>query len=232
MKIAICDDDRTICNEIREIIGQYNSNYCIDLFYCGLDLLNTDKVYDIVFLDIEMNEIDGMRTAASLREKNNNEYIIFLTSHSEFMQEAFKVKAFRYLHKPIQQQGLIEALCTAEREILSNKKIVLNEKNKMQIIDIKNIIYFESYGDGTYIYTNNEIFESIKPLKYWGNIVEKECFFQVHKSFLISLRYVKNIGNSFVQMQYIKQTIPISRRKFPILKKTFLDYIKNNAEFL
>lgn len=232
MRVAICDDDKVMCDEIYKKINQYNCNYCIDLFCCGMDLLNIEKIYDIVFLDIEMNGIDGMKTASLLRKKNNNEHIIFLTSHSEFMQEAFKVKAFRYLNKPIKEEELIEALNAAEEEILSNEKIVIYEKNKVHIIDINNIIYFESFGDGTYVYTKGEIYESIKSLKYWGDIVGKESFFRVHKSFLISLKYIKNIGDSLVQMQYSKHLIPVSRRKFPILKKIFLDYIRNNADFL
>lgn len=232
MRIAICDDDKVMCDEICKKINQYNCNYYIDLFRGGMDLLNIDKIYDIVFLDIEMSGIDGMETASLLRQKNNNEHIIFLTSHSEFMQEAFKVKAFRYLNKPIKQEELIEALNAAEKEIISNEKIAIYEKNKVHIIDMNNIIYFESFGDGTYVYTKDEIYESIKPLKYWGDIVEKESFFQVHKSFLISLKYIRNIENSSVQMQYCKHLIPVSRRKFPILKKTFLDYIRSNADFL
>lgn len=121
MRIAICDDDKVMCDEICKKINQYNCNYYIDLFRGGMDLLNIDKIYDIVFLDIEMSGIDGMETASLLRQKNNNEHIIFLTSHSEFMQEAFKVKAFRYLNKPIKQEELIEALNAAEKEIISKK---------------------------------------------------------------------------------------------------------------
>lgn len=213
-------------------IAKNNPNCCIDVFYSGYELLKVERIYDVVLLDIEMNGINGLKTAELLREKNNNEYIIFLTSHNEFMQEAFKVKAFRFLVKPINQRELNEALFKAKKEIFNNKNIIINERNRVKVIQINNIIFFESFGDGTYIYTKNEIYESIKTLKYWIGLVGNESFFQIHKSYLISLNYVKNLGDSSAEMQYFKQPLPISRRKFPLFKKAFLEYIKKNAEFL
>ena len=74
-----------------------------------------------------MPEINGMQIAGFLRKKHNGEFIIFLTSHIEFMPNAFKVKAFRFLNKPIDIEKFEEAVLEAEKEILNNEKVTGDE---------------------------------------------------------------------------------------------------------
>lgn len=232
LNVAICDDESIICNEIKLKLKEIKPNYEISIFKSGKALLNSSKIYDLIFLDIEMPEIDGMNVAKLIRERKNEEYIIFLTSHIEFMPDAFKVKAFRFLNKPIDDEKFEETIIEAEKEILNNEKIAITLQGCTNLINLKDILCFEASGDGTYIHMKNAVLESNKPLKYWVNRMGNEHFFQVHKSYFIALRYVKSINASEIEMHYLKQCIPISRRKIASFKKNFFEYVKKNAKYV
>ena len=81
LKIAICDDEEIICNKIREQLKLINSSFDITIFNSGEQLLDSKNTFDLILLDIEMTGLSGIKTAELIRRKNN-EFIIFLTSHS------------------------------------------------------------------------------------------------------------------------------------------------------
>lgn len=85
LNVAVCDDEKIISNEIKNRLHNMYPDHLIDIYDSGSDLLKAKKIYDLIFLDIEMPEVNGMETAEQLRKKGNGEYIIFLTSHTEFV---------------------------------------------------------------------------------------------------------------------------------------------------
>lgn len=232
LKAAICDDEIIIAREILNELRQLCPDYVIDIFTNGKDLIHSDKHYDLIFLDIEMPGLNGMETAEKIRSHGKGEYIIFLTSHTEFMPEAFKVKAFRFLIKPVDTEKFREAVIQAEKEILNDEKISVTEKGRTSLIGIKDIVCIEAFGDGTYIHTKYETIENNKTLKYWKNFLGNEHFYQTHKSYLVALRYVKCIGASDIEMQFMKEKPLISRRKQTEFNKVFFSYVKRNAKIL
>lgn len=180
-----------------------------------------------------MPGLDGIKTADLLRKQPNPAFIIFLTSHTEYMPEAFKVRAFRYLTKPLDRLKLKEAMKTAEEEILSNKKIAITTHGITTLINLADIICFEAYGDGTYIHTIMQgPIDSTKTLKYWIQTMDTRHFFQTHRSYLVSLRHIKSIDNYKLYMNHMKQPISISRKKLPEFKNRLNTYIKENANYL
>lgn len=229
--IAICDDEKIICNKIRQFLLSIRPDYNIDTFLSGRELLETEQSYDIIFLDIGMPDLNGMRTAELLRQKQNPAFLIFLTSYAEFMPEAFKVRAFRFLTKPINSHELEESLSEAEKDILSNKKISIHSHGIIHLVAVTDIIYFEAYGDGTYIYTvSKNVLDSPKTLKYWIQTMGKEHFFQTHKSYFVSMRHIKTIQGNMLHMHYVNQPIPISRRYHADFKEKLNIYIRENSK--
>lgn len=232
LNVAICDDEKIISKMIYSKLIDLRSEYSVDIYESGRCLLDSEKIYDLIFLDIEMPGIDGMKTAEQLRANSSGEFIIFLSNHTEFMPDAFKVKAFRFLSKPINDKDFIEAVLQAEKEILINEKISFSEKGCTMLIKINDIVCVEAFGDGTFIHTVNEVIESTKSLKYWINQLGNEHFYQVHKSYLVSFRHIKSIGTTQAKMHYMKELVPISRRKYTCFKKTFINYVKKNAKYI
>jgi len=229
LNILVCDDEPIICDAICAAIQKIRPNDIITSTYSGEELIAQDKYYDIIFLDIEMNGISGMECATRLRESGCNSYIIFLTSHTECMPDAFKVKAFRFMEKPLNNTVLEEALTSIEKELLNKRKIMITVGQDIIPIDVGDIICLEAFGDGTYIYTQNQIFVTAKQLKYYIDILGSDDFYHIHRSFAISFKYIKSIMPNEVNMYHMKSPIPISRRKFADFKQCYKKYIRMNA---
>lgn len=233
-KIAICDDEEIITDIIAEKITKRGNAYEICRFSSGEQLLETVADYHILFLDIEMSGVDGIQTAFKLREKNYDGLIIFLTSHTEFMPDAFKVNAFRFLSKPIDDEKFNEAFMAAEKEILNTAHILVTVKNKSIYMKLTDIVYLEAYGDGTYIYDRNgNSYDTGYSLKYWREAIGTEHFFQVHKSYIVSLLYVSNLSkDGTIMLNGYAKEVSISRRNYAVFKNAFFEYVKKHAKIL
>lgn len=231
LQIAVCDDEPIIANDIRERLLQYKPDYVVDLYQSGKELLGTKKEYDLIFLDIEMPEISGMEVATELREREYEGNLVFLTSHTEFMPDAFKVKAFRFLQKPIVDAAFQEAVDEAEKEIMNYKKILVHTTEGTRLLSIKDIIYFETIRNYTYIHIKQGEIETRKTLREWMELIGSEHFYQVHKSYVVALRYIETIAGDGITMKYANGKIPISRRKTKEMKDIFFAYVKKYAMF-
>lgn len=231
-KIAVCDDENIIIDDIISKLHNRSNEYEIVRFNSGNKLLEAPSDYNILFLDIEMPGINGIETAFRLREKKYDGIIIFLTSHTEFMPDAFKVKAFRFLNKPIDAEKFNEAFSAAENEIINTEHILIKERGKSVYIKLTDIVYLEAYGDGTYIYDKNKhIYDTDKPMKYWKEQIGAEHFFQINKSTIVSFLYFSSIsadGSVYVPLYDI--SLSSSRRNCASFKEAFFKYAKKYAK--
>lgn len=229
LQIAICDDEKYMQDIIRQKLLQYKPKYEIDVYCSGEELLEADKRYDLVFLDIEMPGKSGMKVAEELREKGFEGYIVFLTSYSEFMQDAFKVRAFRFLKKPIQDEDFQETLDGVEKEIAQNRTIVVTTNKETRAIPLQDIIYLEVVHNNTFICMQNGEVETRKSLSEWMETLGEELFCQVHRSYAVAYRYIERIEDDCIKMKNTNIKIPVSRKKIVDVRKAFFDYIEKNS---
>lgn len=232
LTVAVCEDEAIISREIKEKILQYRPEYHIVLFQSGAELLHSDPTYDLILLDIEMAAPDGMRVAKQLRDTGFTGFIVFLTSHTEYMQDAFKVDALRYLTKPIQEADFFEMLLECEKRLSDKRTIVVELPSATILLNVDDIICFETYGNFTCIHTKTDHIETRRPLKYWISQVDPEHFYQIYKSCYASLRYIRSIEHDAVNMYYMNRPLPLSRRRYAGLKQTFFDYIGKYSRYL
>lgn len=115
LKIAICDDEPAFAIQLGDKIREAIPDCEIQTFFSGGELLRGGR-FDICFLDIQMEGINGIETARKLREKDEESIIVFITGAREYVFEAFDVAAFHYLVKPLEDGKLQEVLRRAERE--------------------------------------------------------------------------------------------------------------------
>lgn len=226
LKMAVCDDDVIICRQMSELLQERDRDYTIDVYVSGKELIESQKEYDVIFLDIEMEPIDGIETAKILRNKRRKDYIIFLTSHTDYMPEAFKVQAFRFLQKPIQIQQFTEAITEAEKDILEDEKFVVSSDEGMVLINQKDIVYIEALGDGSCLHTEKETYVIKKYLKQWEAILDSSRFFKIHKSYLLGLRYVKVMNESNVELNVDDISLPVARRRRKAFENNYIEYVK------
>lgn len=133
LKIAICDDEQTYldiledeCLRFLECRNQKAQIFC---FQRGKALLSSEDEFDIILLDVELPDMDGFSVAEEWKNLQRPGKIIFITSHDEWVQRAFKVQAFRYLYK-VEADRILEALEDALKDMNDNEGIVLEERRR------------------------------------------------------------------------------------------------------
>lgn len=231
-RIAVCDDDSRVYMQIRDLLEGNLDKYSIDYYDSGESLIKANKKYNLIFLDIEMGKMNGLRTAKVLRDSKREDNIVFLTTHLELMAEAFKVKAFRFLGKPLQKQKFLEALSEAEAELLDNETVLVPSEGEKHMLQQKHIVYIESLGDESCVHTIDRQYVTGKSLKYWEENINPSVFFKIHKSYIVNLAYVKTISATDVILTEEAEVLPIARRKKADFQKAYMNYVKDHARVL
>ena len=224
-RVAICEDDvkqleyLNIC--IEKILKKINAFYEILLFKSGEDLIKNgiDNI-DIFLLDIQMSGLSGMDIAKILRDNDNDSEIIFITGIVDYIQEGYKVRAYRYLLKPINFEELEENFLSCIEDISkkSNKFILLKNKNEMSRVLIKDITYIEVIIRDIIIHTVYDKSYSMKnSMDNIENSLKKYNFFRCHRSYLINIDYIETIQKNEVIIKGKK--IPVSKYRINDLKE-------------
>jgi len=198
IRIAICDDEKIITtivkNQLEKTLQMVEMiDYQLDIYHCGMDLLESDKYYHLILLDIEMPEINGLDVAKKLDEQKKKTFVVFLTNHKEFMPKSFHVKAFRFLTKPIQEEEFQEAIFSAVNEVILVNTISIKHYGKLVFLAINEITHIEALSPGCTIYTEDTFFIVNEPLKHWETVLSSDIFAKSHRAFLINLGYVKEV---------------------------------------
>lgn len=183
INIGICEDELHYRVNIKDMLGDilstYSINYKIYEFSSGEELLsNYPKDLDILIMDIQMKIINGMDTARKIREFDQNLEIIFMTSFSEFMQEGYEVKAYRYILKPISERKISRNILPCINEIMKKKNnyLTINVKNYVDRIKIDSIVYIETDRPNILIYTNDNKYTTKMSISKIDKILREHGF--------------------------------------------------------
>jgi len=231
IKIAVCDDEKIILEiveaKVRQTLAQMEfQEYKIYLFDKGIDLLRSKEQFHLLLLDIEMPEVDGLSLAKRINDSEKKPLIIFITNHKELMMWGYHVRAFRYLTKPFMDKEFSEAIFSAMSEILLVDTIIITEAGKSILLDVNDIVFIESLGEGCCIHSNNGIKHIRKEsLKYWISRLPNGVFIQTHRTFIVNLGYVNDIMTNQVHMKNGYE-IPVSVRKRKFLNDALHSYIR------
>lgn len=228
IKLAICDDEAFMLDDFSTRLSKYMKengiNYQINCFTNGKKILEANKIFDIIFLDIQMEELDGMETARQLRESGFGGIIIFITILKENVFDAFEVQAYDYLVKPLEDfrfyRTLDRALRFLEKE--TSKNIIIQKNNICKLIPFSQIIYCEVYGRKIYIHRqSNETIDYYNKLNDLEKCIDNR-FFRCHRSYLVNLDYVCGYSGGIIILSDGSK-VPVSRlRKQEFIKVLLL----------
>lgn len=223
INIGICEDELHYRVNIKDMLGDilstYSINYKIYEFSSGEELLsNYPKDLDILIMDIQMKIINGMDTARKIREFDQNLEIIFMTSFSEFMQEGYEVKAYRYILKPISERKISRNILPCINEIMKKKNnyLTTNVKNYVDRIKIDSIVYIETDRPNILIYTNDNKYTTKMSISKIDKILREHGFFRCHNSYIVNLKLVESMNSNTLKIG--EKYIPISKYRVKELK--------------
>ncbi len=194
MNIAICDDDKQFRESLEKHLKTYFDERSISLnffhFSYGEDLLESPILFDLVFLDVEMGKLNGIDTGKELKRKNPHNIIFVVTSYDNYLDDAFMIKAFRFLQKPLNVIRLYRALDDAS-ELINNDIIVFYDMKSSSNVRVyaNDIILVEIEKKKTKIVTNNDTYYSNEKISAWKNKLNGISFVCPHSSFIANLDY-------------------------------------------
>lgn len=230
-EIAICDDIPQICEEVRRLVaeplGKREIDIRIHVYHSGQALLNAGIVFDILFLDIELEKENGLQIAMEYPYKKKTR-IIFLTSHVEEMPNGYKVRAFRFLTKPIDTKHFEEALFSAMKDIERDKRFTITDEDGEHIIRASEIYYLESKQRSTDVRTKDKFARCKYSIEEMKEELDKMQFYCPHRSYMVNMDHIQSFEKDFVRMKN-GEKVKVSRAKMNEFKDKFFEYMRSRA---
>lgn len=230
MRILICDDEERYLNELKvhveEYLRMHNVKAEILTSICPKKIMNSNLAFDLVFLDIQMPELDGISLAKELKKRNSKVILFFITNFDEYQDEAMDLRIFRFFEKPLNVKRLYSSLDRAMEYIdESYVDLFLYNNGEHQKILVDNIVYIKRDNRKIILIDNdgNE-YVTKETLEQWNEKLPNTFFYLVHKGFLINLHYVTKC--SYTELYIGEIRIPIAPRKQANFHNYWVDYLR------
>ena len=205
-KIAICDDSDADTQYVLDMVNRWavSSDYTLQIntFHSAESFLfhySKESDFDILLLDIEMGDMDGVEMAKKIRKDNDTIQIIFITGYSDYILEGYEVAALHYLIKPVKEEKLSAVLNRAVDKLTKNEKTLHFETNGEMIrVPIYQIRYADVYGNYVTIHANSDI-----TVKMTLGELEKqldERFYRAGRSVIFNLTQISRVTKTQVKL--------------------------------
>ncbi|HAH94918.1 MAG TPA: hypothetical protein DCM01_14385 [Dielma fastidiosa] len=234
IRIAICDDDVKVLAALKDYLHCYakekNMQLNVILFQNGIELLKHDiKNIDMIFLDVEMPEINGIELARQIRQVNTQVMILFVTNYIQYALQGYEVQAFRYLIKPINQAEFNQTVTKALDQIWHQQNAYLAVKTRFETIRVRidTIYYVETEKGHVMIHTEDEIIECYSTMEKIETVLREEGFFRCHNAFLVALKAVKKVQLNDIVLNN-GTVIALSKNRKKQFKQVYTDFLGGN----
>lgn len=230
MNIIICDDEAPFVDELeRELISyaaQKDLTFKIRKFYRAKELLAANlSDSDVLFLDIDMPEINGIETAKALRQQYSELILVFITGWIEYAPAGYRVNAFRYLLKKQLPKELWYCMDEVHEKLTENAaNISIRTKDCTLEIAIRNILYFEGTSHRSVLLHYKQ---SSTPIECSGKLADYEAtlagkgFLRLQRSFLANMDNIEKIRNYKAVLKNGTE-LKVSERQYAMVCKKFL----------
>ena len=242
MKIAIIDDERPAREELKLLLSECAPDATLFTGSSGeeaLILLDQEDI-DVLFLDIQLNDINGTVLVSMIRRGYPNISIVFATAYEEYAAKAFDLNVTDYITKPFHKERLLQTLQKInkeqshlqERALLVTRglpatKISIQSDKKIVVLDVKEIIFIETNRKNLIIHTIHGDYSDSTSLNSYEERLKPFSFYRTQKSYLINLNYLDEIVPWFNNNHGAKlkctngEILPIGRNQLKELRSMF-----------
>ncbi|GFI02410.1 transcriptional regulatory protein YpdB [Lachnospiraceae bacterium] len=236
LRIAICDDEQFYRDKIKRLLEKYlkehDLNCEIHLFSSGKEFLDKSEnsvKYDIVFMDINMEEMDGIQTAMQMRAFHSETYLVLITAFINYVLEGYKVDAVRYIMKDTLDAALPECMAAILQKMkIARVSFSFMEGERMLYAD--NLFYVESQRHKLIFYYMEEQThrDTVRYHMYEKlDTIEQKLhgygFLRIHKSYLVNMKHIRRIGN-YTAVLSTGEELPVPRLRFQAVREEFVAY--------
>ena len=233
IRIAICDDVPEQCEIAREKIQAYFSDktvqHSITSYLSGAELLASEVSYDLLIMDIALGEENGMDIAKRYCSGRRTR-VLLLSSHKEELPNGYKIGAFRFLIKPIDDAALTEAMDSVLAALGAEQRLpCFDDAGREHHIYLSEILYIEAGHRKCCVRTSAESYDCPFRIQQIAESLQSPAFFQCHKSYIVNMRY---IGSFQKQMLFLTngERIPVSRSNQNRFRDRYKDYVRGGVE--
>lgn len=234
IRIAFCDNDSAFLQELSKWTLTYFKEYPLKMEYVAFsnsfDLLTQmecGRMFDILFLNTDFIEGNGIDAAKDIRKIDQNVKIVFLSSSTEYALAAYNVRAFAYQLKPMPQQTFYQLMECLLSEITheTTRGFLIRSQDTIYHIQASNIEYCEVCNRIVSIHLiNGNILETSMRFKELEDLlITKENFLRTHRFYIVNMDYISTISKDGITMTN-GNTVPISHGKLKYIRSQFLEY--------
>ena len=233
INIAVVDGELEACNTLKSSLDLFknkiNEEFNIEIFNDPqIFLMHFDSQYNLIFLDIEMDKINGIECGKAIRKIDKSVIIIFVSNAAKYAIQGYEVEALDYIVKPINNEVFFLKMERALKRIAKRKdaNIVIKTKDGVQNLQISHIKYLEVEGHYCIYHTYFGEFKIYQTLSNELKKLPSSQFAKCNRNCVVNLRYVECVKDDAVIID--KEKLYISRPQ----KKKFLEclykYIEGN----
>jgi DNA-binding LytR/AlgR family response regulator len=231
LRIAICDDEEIICRQLEDMLfeigNRINQEIETEIFYSGEELyrfLFRGSRYDIIFLDIELNQINGVEVGRRIRDELKDELtqIVYISCNEGYAMELFDVRPLNFIIKPLNKEKM-QSVLTKAVKLLDRENNFFEYKNGNVTFNIplREILYFESCGRKVNMVLENEIKTFYGKLSFVEEKINSCDFIMIHKSYLINFNYCIEYNYEYVKMSN-QEVLAISQNNRKAVRERLL----------
>lgn len=205
IRIAVVDDDLMFLDRFEKLLletfSKFDETIKVSMFTCGTDFQKAilRSPYNLVFLDIDLPDLSGMKIASLLRKQNIDTTLVFVSAHNQFVFESIQYKPFRFIRKSELAHDVddtIQGYCDQQRKSL-DVVTLLTESKREQPVQLKYIMYFYSLRHDIYVVLYSGKSMRLAPRQYTLESLENELnthgFIRSHKTFLVNCKHIYKI---------------------------------------
>lgn len=232
LSIAVVDDEiafqQIICEYIEQYSQKHNRQFRTTCFKDGLDIADEYKAkWDIIFLDIRMQFMDGMAAARRIRSLDPNVVLIFITTLAQYAVHGYEVNALDFVLKPLNYEQfelrMTKAINVADKHQI-NKQIYLRKHSDWVRLSTDDILFIEVKGHTLNYTTDAEVYEKRATIAAAEEELQELYFARCSQPYLVNLKRIDRItGDEVIIGEY---RLPISRNRKKEFLKQFTSYLE------
>ena len=228
MDIAVVDDEKAIREHICGLVEEQQPESRIEAYATGEKLLASGKRFDIVFLDIQMEGMNGIEAARSLRERREDTVLVFITGIRDYVFDAFDLYAFQYLLKPIDEGKFAEVLERAVREAAKKKeRRVLFIRSRNLTLDQSEILYIESRAKKVEIHTVRQTIEIYAAMDELEGQLGDE-FYRCHRAYIVNMDCITEYDSESITLTN-GDRVYLTKKKYGEFVKAYMWHLQNGG---
>ena len=182
---------------------------------------STEKTFDILLLDVEMDGMNGVELAKRLRSENKIIQIIFITAYSDYISEGYEVAALHYLLKPVNESKLFQVLDrAAERVLRDYRSLAVGTSEGTVFVPLYEVKYLEVIKNYVTVHAEKDYIVR-KPLGEFSDALDRR-FLRVGRSYIVNLLYVKRVSKNEIELRG-GEIIPIPRSAYESVNRAIID---------